>query len=255
MSKFIDKLNRASTTNTQSMGFRTAQPISKKPKILIIASLNQANIDNAANCVTGADAGLLHLSDLSSAANAIKEISQTIPDIPWGILPEKIDREIVTSNCDFVAFSAVSTPLVVLQDNKLGKILILEESLNDNLVRTANELSVDAVLIDSKYEEKSFLTWHHLMLFQRFAGMLTKPLLATVPPDITANELYILWEAGIDGALINIEARKSTNSLKDLSQAISNLAFPLQRKQGKAVPLLPHMNTILNSTDEDDELE
>ena len=59
MSRFIDKLNRVSESTPQPMGFRADQPASEKPRILLIASLTQANIDGLADRVTGADAGLL----------------------------------------------------------------------------------------------------------------------------------------------------------------------------------------------------
>ena len=85
MSQFIDKLNRVSRVMPQSMGFRMAQPVSEKPRILLVASLAQASIDNLADYVVGADAGLLRIPKLSSGTKTLREAShQVAPAIPWG---------------------------------------------------------------------------------------------------------------------------------------------------------------------------
>jgi hypothetical protein len=66
------------------MGFKRVQPISEKPKILLIASLAQASADGLADYAVGVDAGLLPIHKLSSEVKTIGEMSQAMPDIPWG---------------------------------------------------------------------------------------------------------------------------------------------------------------------------
>ncbi len=246
MSRFIDKLNQVSQVVPQPIGFRTAQPASPKPKILLIASLAQANVDGLANYVAGADAGLLTISKLSSAAKALQEISQVVSDIPWGGWLRDSNREgiekIVTVGCDFVVFPAANTSLAILQDDDVGKILEVGVSLSEGLLRTVDDLTVDAVLIVGEQEREYFLTWYHLMLFRRFANLLTKPLLVCVPPNVTANELQVLWEAGMDGVVIEVEVGQPAGRLNELRQAIDKLTFPALRKRGKVEALLPHIS-------------
>ena len=98
-----------------------------------------------------------------------------------------------------MVFPAANTPLTLLQNDEIGKILEIESSLSEGLLRAANELPIDAVLITTEQEGEYFLTWHHLMLFQRFANLLTKPLFVSIPSSVTANELQALWETGVDG--------------------------------------------------------
>ena len=258
MSQFIDKLNQVSRVMPQAMGFRTAQPAPEKPKILLIASLAGDSADGLADYVVGADAGLLRIPKLSSGAKAIKEISQAAPDIPWGGWLRDINKagikQMAKADCDFLVFPAANTPLALLQnDEEVGKILEIESSLSDGLLRTANELPVDAVLIASGQEGGHFLTWHHLMLFQHFADLLTKPLLASTPPDVTANELQTLWKAGVDGVVIEVEIGQPVDRLKELRQAINKLAFPSQRKREKAEALLPHIDSEVSTIAEDEE--
>ncbi len=259
MSRLIDKLNQVSQGVSQSMGFRRAQPVSEKPKILLIASLTEASVSGLADYVVGADAGLLHIPKLSSGAKTLKEMSQAVPDTPWGGWLRNIDqggiKQMVKAGCDFVVFPAANTPLALLQNDEIGKILEVESSLSEGLLRTVNGLSIDAVLIAVEQEGEYFLTWHHLMLFQRFADLLTKPLLASIPPNVTANELQALWEAGVDGVVIEVGAGQPVDRLKKLRQVIDKLAFPSQRKQGKAEALLPHIGSEASVVTEEDEEE
>ena len=57
MSRFVGKLRQVSQAGSQPIGFR-AGTVSTKPKILLIASLDQANLDRLADWAAGADAGV-----------------------------------------------------------------------------------------------------------------------------------------------------------------------------------------------------
>jgi len=259
MSRFVDKLNQVSRVVPQSMGFRRARLVSEKPKILLIASLAQASIGSLADYAAGADAGLLRIPKLSSGAKTLREMSQAAPDIPWGGWLRNIDqggiKQIARAGCDFVVFPAANTPLALLQNDEIGKILEAESSLSEGLLRAVNELPIDAVLITAEQEGEYFLTWHHLMLFQRFADLLTKHLLASIPPNVTANELQVLWEAGVDGVVIEVGVGQPADRLKKLRQVIDKLAFPSQRKRRRVEALLPHIGSEASIVTEEDEEE
>ena len=257
MSRFIDKLNQVSRVVPQAMGFRMAQPVSEKPKILLIAGLTQAKSGELADCVVGADAGLLRIPKSSSGAKTLREMSQAAPDIPWGGWLRDINeggmKQMAKAGCDFVVFPAANTPLALPQNDEMGKILEVESSLSEGLLRTVNELPLDAVLIAAEQEGEYPLTWHHLMLFQCFADLLTKPLLASIPSNVTANELQALWKAGVDGVVIEVEVGQPVDRLKELRQVIDKLAFPSQRKRGKAEALLPHIDSEASIVAEEEE--
>ena len=224
------------------MGFRAEQPVSPKPKMLLIASLAGANVDNLADYMAGADAGLLPISKLSSGNETFKKISQDVPDIPWGGWLKDISwgemKQMERIGCDFVIFPAANTSLAILQNNEVGRILEVEASLSEGLLRTIDELPVDAVLIAGEQREDYFLTWQHLMLFWRFANSLAKPLLVSVPSRVMASELQVLWEAGVDGVIVEA----GVGGLKELRQAIDKLTFSPQRRQRKAEALLPYIS-------------
>lgn len=259
MSKFIDKLNQVSRAAPQPVGFKTMQPVSSKPKILLVASLAQANVEDLADYVAGADAGLLPISELSSGVKTLQKISQVVPDIPWGGWLKGSGRgeikRVVKAGCDFMVFPAANTSLAIFQGDGVGRILEVEASLSEGMLRTVNELPVDAVLVAGEQRKGYSLTWHHLMLFKRFADLLTKPLLASVPSNVTTSELQALWEAGVNGVVVEVGVGQPAGRLKELRRIVNKLVPPSPRKPGKAEALLPYIGRETNVVTGEEEEE
>ncbi len=256
MSKLIDKLNQEAKDIPQSMGFRATQPTATKPKMLLIASL--AHVNSAGHLtehITGADAVLI--TDTGLEAKSIQQIARSFADIPWGLWLGDISQKEITraeeAGCDFVIFPADRT-LAMPGNNKVGKILQVEKSLSEGLLKAVNELPLDAVLIAEEPKKDYVLTWHHLMLYQRFADLLTKPLLVSIPLKITKSELQILWERGIDGLVVAVEIGEPAGSLKELRQIIDKLTFPSHRHE-KAIALLPRIGEETSPITEAEEEE
>ncbi|MFC1980689.1 hypothetical protein ACFLVN_00330 [Chloroflexota bacterium] len=262
MSRLIDKLNLVSKTVPEPMGFRAAHPVAKKPQMLLIASLMQTNnLDNLADYAAVADAVLLPVARTGSGTRALQNIAGASPDIPWGgwlqNIGEKERKALAKAGCDFVVFSANSSVPANTQDDELGKILQVESSISEGLLKAANALPVDAVLTTSGPDSGS-LTWHHLMLFRCFTDLLSKPLLVSAPPDITAGEMKALWEIGVDCVVIEASIEQSIKRLEELRQAIADLASLPPRKRRSTEALLPHIagETAATSdieTEEDEE--
>ena len=243
MSKFIDKLNRISRGESQPIGFRAKQLTSPKPRIQLVASLAQENAENLTSHVVGADAGLLHISKPTTGAEVLQKISKTLPDIPWGGWLQGSGgggiKQITKAGYDFIVFPATDTPLAIIENAEVGKILEIEPSLSDGLLRATNELPIDAVVVAGEQKQSRTLTWQDLMLFQRFADLLNKPLLVSIPAKVTGSELKALWEAGVIGVVVEIGVEQPQDSLTKLRQVIDKLEFPLTRRHERAEPLLP----------------
>ncbi len=258
MSRLIDELNRVARSTPQPIGFRTARPATQEPRILLIASLAQTgDNDGAADYVDGAHAALLHLAKSRLTGNSLQKIAASLPDMPWGVWMEDIDTKkleaSVAAGSDFVVFPATSRVSATPQDNKIGKILQVESSLSGGLLKTINNLPVDAVLATEAYKAESSIAWHNLINFQRLANLLAKPLLVTAPLNVTAGELKTLWEAGVDGVVVEAGTEPPAGILKDLRLSISQLAFPASRKRSKTEALLPYMGGGKSRETEDEE--
>ena len=256
MSKFIDKLVQVSPGG-QPMGFRAVPSVPPKPRMLLVATVAQVDIERLADFVAGADAGLLSIAKLSSGAKTLQQISQAVSDIPWGGWLKEIGKDgigqMVEAGCDFVVFPAANTPLVILQDEKLGKVLEVEPGLDPALLKVVDDLPVDAVLIAGEEEKEHFLTWHHLMLFRRCADLLTKPLLVSVPPEVAASELKALWEAGVGGVVVATGIGQPEGRVAELRQMLEELPLPSPGKRRKAEPLLPHIGGETGIVPEEEE--
>ncbi len=258
MSRLIDKLHQLSAVVSQSMGFRAAVATSAKPKMLLIARLVQAGPAGVADYLGGADAGLLPVSKSSPAASSIREALEAVPDIPWGGWLGDAGREevarVVEAGCDFIVFP-LGTPLAVVQDSEVGKILEVETSLSDDLLAAVGELPIDAVLV--RAEPGQFLTWHHLAQFQRCAGLLPQPLLVSLLPlSVAASELQAVWEAGVAGMVVEVGIEEPAGRLRELRQMMDKLDLPLSRKRDKPAALLPGVGvraaTVTSEPDEEE---
>ena len=256
MSQLIDKLNRVDKALPQPMGFRAARPASAEPQTLLIASLSQrVDAGSLSECIDGADAVLLRLTKSGLSSSAIQKTVESLPDIPWGYwLDDTGNKKIETlvkAGCDFTVIPATSRVLAAPQDDTIGKILQVESSLSDGLLRAVNDLPVDAVLAADMYDS---IDWHHLMHIQHMANLLSKPLLVPIPLNLTASEIKLIWEAGVDGVVAEVDSTQPSGALKELRQTINKLP-PRSRKRGKAEVLLPYVGEKRSTVAEDEEEE
>ena len=109
------------------------------------------------------------------------------------------------------------------------------------------------MLASDAYEADGSIAWHHLMLFQRLANYLTKPLLVPVPLNVTAGELKTLWEAGVDGVMV--EVGTEAGRLRELRRSIGEIKFRPTRKRGKAEARLPRISVETGTVTPDEEEE
>ena len=238
MSKFIEKLKNHTQLSPAPLGFGKAL-VQAKPRILLVAGLAQPNIENLAECLSGADAGLLQVNSLSSLDENLSKLSQSAPDIVWGSWLNNANWGKVENTkikADFLVFPPMM-PLVDLPAG-LGKIFEIDANITDTQLRAIDELPVEAVLFNAKPDK---LNWQYLIMLQRLDNLLTKPLLTVVPSGVTSTELQTLWGVGVDGVVIELEAGQ-VNRLKELRQEVEKASFPLPRKSKKAEVRLPFIS-------------
>lgn len=114
-----------------------------------------------------------------------------------------------------------------------------------------DELPVDAVLVTDKANS---LTWLQVMRLRLIADLFTKPLLASVPAQVTASELQMLWEAGVDGVVIETTAQSAAR-LEGLHKEVRELNLVSPRKQKKPAVLVPRVAEAAPARVEEEEEE
>lgn len=251
MSRFIEKLNRLVKGTPQPLGFKKTATFPPKPKIQLIAVPSK---DATSLIADGADALLLRISSASSIKKVLEKISSE--NIVWGGWLENgaqvnVD-ELVKAGCDFLVFS-VDTPVTSIKNEEIGKILEVEASLSEGMLRAVSGLLVDAVLIDTEAKEGHPFTWQNLITLQRHSDFVSKPLLAPVAYDVTGDELKALWKVGIDGVIV--ETDRESGRIKELRQLIDSLEFPWPRRRQKTEAILPRTAGLMALPAHDEEEE
>lgn len=255
MSRLIDKLKHASQDESQPMGFKKEKVFSK-PRLLLVAILSRNDIGIAAGHLTGADAVLLTVKQ-DSEFKAVGKAIRLIKNIPWGIWLESTSysrmKQVMEAGFDFVVFPP-EMPLETIGDGEPGKVLLVEASLEASLLKTIDELPVDAVIITGEQVTNEALNWRHLMLFRRLADISSKPLLVSVSSAITGDELQSIWEAGVSGVIVKATAEQSDDEFSRLSRVIGSLALLSKRRRMKMRAIVPKFGEEATPiADEEDE--
>ena len=253
MSKLVDKLQQLSESSVPSIGFHPTVHESKGSAMLLMVGLSGADVKEAKVAVDiNADAVLM--LNQSFNTKLIKQIVEAVGDIPLGVfvkgISEKKMSKLTSSGCDFIVFD-VKMPAIALQEETIGKFLMVEPSLEPGLLRTINSLDVDGVFINRG--EESFVTVEHLLICQRFCELLSKPLVVILPSSVTSAELSNLWQIGID--CVVTPPAQSEETLAELRRMIDNLPKEAKRRRGKAGVILPHYGGDVTLEEEEEEEE
>ncbi|MEE8205278.1 MAG: hypothetical protein V3T68_04420, partial [Dehalococcoidales bacterium] len=216
---------------------------------------------NLADFAAGADAWLLPIVKLPSEAKRLKKITQVAPGNLWGGWLKDSGQSGIKRNvqagCDYVVYTAADTSLKVLENDELGKVLAVEASLDEGLLRAIAGLPADAVMVYGEPLKGSMLTWRHLMLFKRFASLVAQPLLVPVPAAVSAKDLQTVWEAGVMGVVVEVTDKQPLNRLKELRRLIDKLTPPSSSKRGEMQAVVPGVTAEAGpaSFEEDEEEE
>lgn len=228
MSKLIDKLNKLTRSEPTPIGFRREQSASAGRKIQLIAELSGTEEGK----VAGVDAVLFDITGKDVPSGTLTEKQK---DVPWGGWLKaggvKGIAQLRDAGCDFVVFSAADAPLTLAEDKEMGRILEVDTSMSDGMLRTVVELPVDAVLVSVAQDKGDYLTYRDLMVLQRFGGFPGKSLIVRTPAKLSGAELEALWEAGVTAIV-------AKGNIDKLRKVIDKTEFPSARKRDKAEPVL-----------------
>lgn len=244
MSRLIDKLTKIRQIEPQPMGFAVSKPTSEKPRMQLLASSASQTLGKLEDGLRSADAVIIKVTK-SDDIEVIDKVCQEKDAYPSGgwlqFSDNKIMAKLKDTVCDFVVFNSDS-PLITLEKDKMGRVLELDASLTEGLLRTANDLPVDAVLV-SGLNRESPITFNHLMQIQRVAYLINKPILVEIPMDLSGEELQALWDTGIAGVIVELVDKKSVDKFTELREAIGKLSPAAALKRSRMRPVLPHLQT------------
>ena len=150
MSELIEKLKRVGEAGPTSLGFGSSSNPDKSTKMLMIGVITINGIKQTKSIKKfPVDAYLI-----SSNGDDYKQLVKTnkLQSLVWGLKLEAEElksglEELVNYGMDFVAFDANGTPIDLLIDHEIGKILVLINNLDENSSRGIDGLGIDAVIL------------------------------------------------------------------------------------------------------------
>ncbi len=246
MSKLIDKLSLAGGTAPKRMGFGAAAAPGPKQALILVASLAQAEVDP--QIAASADALIMERPGFSSVTG--------LSGVIWGLrldgTGQKAAEELANAGCDFLVFTR-NAPLEFPAAPGMGKVLQVDESFSDGMLRSINGLPVDAVLVTAAAPSEDRLAWGDILFFKRITDLLTRPVLVTASPYLGADEMEMLWQAGVDGLVLPAIGDQLVR-LKQMRQTVDGLTFPPRRGR-KIEPILPRAGSGEETPEEEEEEE
>ena len=183
MSRLIDMLTRTSRAAPAPLGFRAGHVAPEKRRPRLVAAV-EAGAAGVAGLTGGADAAVVTVSRLEEAEATLNTLAEAAPGIVWGIRLAGPARpglaDALKLPVDFVVFPPEGTPLALPPEKGPALVLQVAADLKDSLLRALGDIPVDAVLVTAGVAG-SPLTWQDLLLVQRAASAVRRPVIAGIP--------------------------------------------------------------------------
>ncbi len=238
MSKFTDKLNKVSKSVATPIGFHSATSEPGDSPLLLIAGIFSADIKKVKS-LDGISIDAALILNQNIGLKKAKQFVKVLKDTPLGIIINQLgeinNANSATTGLDFIAFDK-HVSMINVERTSVGKLLMIDASLNMDLIRAVNGLDIDGLVIDNS--QADLLTVEHLLICQRLHELLRKPLLMILPSLVTGAELCRLWEVGVTGIISS--KTWSVESLIGLRQKIDNLPKRHAPRNSKIDAILPN---------------
>ena len=228
MSRIEEKLKRLGRGGV-GMGFRAATAPTG-PGMLLIARLSQQ--------------GLHSLEGLADAF-LVEKGARPPSGVVWGARAETPTPEALAQlkekGCDFVILDPEKAPASALE-GEMACFVQIDPSLPDSLLRAVEGLELDGAFMEM---EAPALRVQHLLLCQRVAGLVRKPLLVAVSPELTGADVVQLRRVGVRGLVVRAEVGEK---LEEWRQALLGA-----KEKGKENVVLPRAEPPTPAAEEEEE--
>jgi len=251
MSKLVDKLLELTKSSSTPIGFGHSISEQKGSAMLLVARVPGRKLDEV-KIVADASVSAALICGEGPSTKVAGQMAKALGDIPLGVfvsgMNEEEVHELAGVGCDFVVFD-ISMPTSILQEEGVGKILMIEPSLEQGFVKAINSVDVDGVFITSGNEHTS-IDVEHLLVCRRFVEIIERPVIIDLPSSVTTAELTVLRQTGIVGLVAS--SQQSVETLRELGKTINELPEKTKSRRARTNVRLPHYGGSV-SGDEDEE--
>lgn len=155
-----------------------------------------------------------------------------------------------------------SPGLMRLED--IGKVMVIDHTLDHDLVRTINELDVDAVAIAQPRPEGNggHLSIRDVMRLKLLRMLVRKPMIVLGDGSVNPQDVEVLRDVGVEGIVIDLSAtgegeRSIEETVRSYAEAIAKLGPAARKRQAKSSAIIPSIRRETSpskeETDEPDE--
>ncbi len=253
MSKLVKKLRQMENAGP-SLGFKSVKAQHGRQMLLIACLPDKDGLPMAGLAGLDVDAVVFKVKDVNNL-DSLSQATHEAGDMPWGIwgsMAGKDDfKRAKEMGADFLIFDAASTPVELLQDEDLGKLLRLDLSQPEGVIGSADEIDIDMAVVEMDKENRS-LTVDDLIKIYWVSDLINKPLLAYSQRELNESELRSLWEAGMKGLVMEVVSKPVSSGPKVLSR-VSDAMLGLPAKSKRSAGRGPVVPRITASSEEEEE--
>lgn len=221
MSKLAEKIRRCSRLEAQPLGFVTARATKDATMVLIGVAADARAA--AALIDKGADAVL------------IDGASPPAPDgaVSGGWIRDGRDaKTLKAAGFDFAVFDPDATPSTAVLEEDIGYVLNLPADIGDIELRAIESFQLDAIDVGKL---DNALTVRKQIDLRRIFALTRKPLMVSVPADISVDQLQALRDTNVA-----VVAAEGADAVERLRKTIDALPVRSRRKdEDRPFPMVP----------------
>ncbi len=244
MSKLADKIRRTSRPEPQPLGFVTAR--ATKNATLVLAGMAPDALAAADLVRKGADVVIVGSRGKPPGDGDAKSVGA---ESVGGWLAGGSDaKQLKQRGFDFAVFDPDDTASTAVLEDDIGYVLRLPDGMDDTDLRTIESFQLDAIDVG---KVASALTVRKQIDLRRIFGLTRKPLMVTVPADISGDQLQALRDTNV-----SIIAAEGAANVERLRATIDALPPRSRRKDDeRPTPLVPRSTPGAGEADDDDDGE
>lgn len=224
LSKLADRIRKAARVETQGIGFMAAR--SEKQATMLLGGVAKDTRGAADLARRGADFVIAQKAAPGDAKDCGDAIAGALID---GDADAKAFKD---GGFDFVLFDPDRTSSTAVLEENIGYVMLLPRDASDTDLRAIEAFQLDAVDIG---EVKGTVTVRRQMELRRIFGLTRKPLLASVPSDISAQALQALRDTNVIAVMAD-----TGDGIERLRKTIDALPPRTRRRDDeRPTPLVP----------------
>lgn len=239
MSKFIELLKKVGETAPSPLGFAAATGSDDAtPQIALVARVAASEVVKDPEVARVDSTALLvetgyPLPDAAAGALEGRLWGVRLVPSPAAYTAGQV-AALVEQGCDFVVFESMDTKAAVLNDDDLGKMVMLGADVEEETARAVADLPFDAVLFHHGVGNRP-LTLNDLVALQKVRRLAAQPFVVEASAGLEQADVEVMRNLGVQGLIVDVPPLERAT---ETAEAIRSLRRrpPRRRRSNALVP-------------------